>query len=83
MSSAIQRLQITARAEEYAIKALYTPKTSERNKKRVREDAADLLERVAAGLRAGRVPDTDGGQSGFWTNGRVEEILISKGGAEM
>lgn len=75
----IQRLQITANREEYALKALYAPKSKERDKRAVREDVAELLETVAAGVRAGRKPETDGGQAGFWERGRVEEIVVERG----
>lgn len=79
----IQRLQIIAKRQEFNVKALYEAKAKERNKRQVREDAAQLLEYVAAGLRTGRKPDTDGGQSGFWKDGRVEEMVVSKGGIQM
>jgi hypothetical protein len=75
----IQRLQITARTEEYDLKLLFPPGTKELNKREVREKAAELFEWLAPRLRAGRTPDTDGGQSGFWRDGRVEEIVVSKG----
>lgn len=76
----IQRLQIIAKRQEFNVKALYEAKSKERNKRQVREDAAELLERVAAGLRTGRKPDIDGGQSGFWNaeQGRLEEMVVDR-----
>lgn len=76
----IQRLQIIVKRQEFNVKALYEAKSKERDKRQVREDAAELLERVAAGLRTGRKPDTDGGQAGFWNaeHGRVEEMVVDR-----
>lgn len=74
----IQKLQVVANRDEYAVKALYPPKAKERDKKQVREEAASLLEDVASGLRAGKKQTTDGGQSGFWKDGRLEEMVVSR-----